>query len=295
MYLQLERGFSPNTVAAYMSDIEKLETYCRSKGVDIADATQEDVQQFLYELSRGAESDELRQICARSQARVLSGLRQFYRYLLYSDKISQDPTELIDAPKIGDHLPEVLTIEEVDRLISAIDLSQPEGQRNRAIIEVLYGSGLRVSELVNLKISNMYLDKEYMLVEGKGSKQRLVPLSGEAIKQLKYWFMDRQRLDIKPGHTDFCFLNRYGRQLTRVMVFIIIKRLAEAAAIHKNISPHTLRHSFATHLLQGGANLRVIQELLGHENLATTEIYTHIDVNFLREEVLRFHPKNKQK
>ncbi|HBZ34748.1 MAG TPA: tyrosine recombinase XerD [Bacteroidales bacterium] len=295
MYLQLERGFSPNTVAAYMSDIEKLETYCRSKGVDIADATQEDVQQFLYELSRGAESDELRQICARSQARVLSGLRQFYRYLLYSDKISQDPTELIDAPKIGDHLPEVLTIEEVDRLISAIDLSQPEGQRNRAIIEVLYGSGLRVSELVNLKISNMYLDKEYMLVEGKGSKQRLVPLSGEAIKQLKFWFMDRQRLDVKPGHTDFCFLNRYGRQLTRVMVFIIIKRLAEAAAIHKNISPHTLRHSFATHLLQGGANLRVIQELLGHENLATTEIYTHIDVNFLREEVLRFHPKNKQK
>ncbi len=295
MYLQLERGFSPNTVAAYMSDIEKLETYCRSKGVDIADATQEDVQQFLYELSRGAESDELRQICARSQARVLSGLRQFYRYLLYSDKISQDPTELIDAPKIGDHLPEVLTIEEVDRLISAIDLSQPEGQRNRAIIEVLYGSGLRVSELVNLKISNMYLDKEYMLVEGKGSKQRLVPLSGEAIKQLKFWFMDRQKLDVKPGHTDFCFLNRYGRQLTRVMVFIIIKRLAEAAAIHKNISPHTLRHSFATHLLQGGANLRVIQELLGHENLATTEIYTHIDVNFLREEVLRFHPKNKQK
>lgn len=294
IYLQLERGYSPNTVSAYMADIEKFDAYCRACGIDIVSARKEDVQEFLYQLSRGAESDEMRQICARSQARILSGIRQFYHYLLYADLITEDPTLLIDAPKIGAHLPEVLTIEEVESLIAAIDLSQPEGQRNRAILEVLYGSGLRVSELVNLKLSNMYLDKEYMLVEGKGSKQRLVPLSTEAVKQLRYWFTDRARLNINPGHGDWCFLNRYGRQLTRVMVFIIIKRLAEQAGIHKTISPHTLRHSFATHLLQGGANLRVIQELLGHENLATTEIYTHIDVNFLREEILRFHPKNQK-
>ncbi|MBQ9440488.1 MAG: tyrosine recombinase XerD [Paludibacteraceae bacterium] len=295
VYLQLERGLSGNTVEAYMTDVTKLDEYCRAHGIDIIHASQDDIQEFLYELSRGAESDELRQICARSQARVLSGIRQFYRYLLYSDTISEDPTQLIDAPKIGQHLPEVLTIEEVESLIAVIDLSVPEGQRNRAIIEVLYGSGLRVSELVNLKLSNMYIDKGYMLVEGKGSKQRLVPLSDEAVKQLRFWFLDRAHLDIKPGNTDFCFLNRRGKQLTRVMVFIIIKRLAEIAGITKNISPHTLRHSFATHLLQGGANLRVIQELLGHENLATTELYTHIDVQYLREEVLRCHPANQRK
>ena len=199
---------------------------------------------------------------------------------------------MLEAPRLGLRLPEVLSIDEIEQIFAAIDLSKPEGQRNRAIIEVLYGSGLRVSELINLKLTNIYFDENYMLVEGKGSKQRLVPLSEESVKQIGYWRLDRNRLDIKKGNEDYLFLNRLGRRLTRAMIFTIVKNLAEVAGIKKNISPHTFRHSFATHLLENGANLRAIQQLLGHESITTTELYTHIDVQYLRETILMYHPKN---
>jgi integrase/recombinase XerD len=205
----------------------------------------------------------------------------------------QDPSELIETPKKGRHLPEVLTLAEIDAMIAQIDLSKPEAHRNRAIVEMLYGSGLRVSELVNLKLSDIYLQEGYLRILGKGSKQRLVPMSREAIKWFLFWIEDRRRLDVKPEFVDIAFLNRYGRQLTRAMIFTIIKDLAFAANIKKTISPHTLRHSFATHLLQNGADLRIIQQLLGHESISTTEIYTHVDVQDLREAVMKYHPENR--
>lgn len=284
-YLKLEKGLSNNTLDAYMHDLDLLLDYLKDKGIDYKYVALADLQDFMVSLSEIG-------LTARSQARVASGVKSFYTFLLYTDEIEHNPTELLELPKIGKHLPEVLTLDEIERMEDAIDLSKNEGQRNLAIIEMLYGSGLRVSELINVKLSNINIDKKYILIEGKGSKQRLVPLSDESLKQLNYWLIDRNKLDIKPKCEDYLFLNRYGRPLTRVMILLVIKDLAVKAGIKKTVSPHTLRHSFATHLLEGGANLRVIQMMLGHEDLATTEIYTHLNLQYLREEVLSHHPRN---
>lgn len=286
-YLKLEKSLSENTILAYEQDLTKLRIYFDKIGQFPCDATFDDLQEFVYEQLKDIQS-------VRSQARIVSGIHSFYRFLVYSKRIENDPSELLSLPKLEMRLPNVLSVEEIDSMINCIDLSQNEGHRNRAIIEMLYGSGLRVSELVNLKLSNIYLKEEYMLVEGKGSKQRLVPLSKESIKQFMYWLEDRNKWDIKPEYSDVAFVNRYGRQLTRAMIFTIIKRLAEKAGIQKVISPHTLRHSFATHLLQNGADLRVIQQLLGHESITTTEIYTHIDIQDLRLAIMKYHPANQR-
>ena len=285
IYLKMEKSLSHNTVDGYERDIHKLFSYLNDAHIEPKNAKIEHLRDFLVEIGKIG-------INERSQARLISGIKSFYRFLIYKDKISQDPTDLLEAPRLGLRLPEVLSIDEIEQIFAAIDLSKPEGQRNRAIIEVLYGSGLRVSELINLKLSNIYFDENYMLVEVKGSKQRLVPLSEESVKQIGYWRLDRNRLDIKKGNEDYLFLNRLGRRLTRAMIFTIVKNLAEVAGIKKNISPHTFRHSFATHLLENGANLRAIQQLLGHESITTTELYTHIDVQYLRETILMYHPKN---
>ena len=284
-YLKLERNFTANTVDAYMRDLQKLVDYLHAEGIDPVEVKLEDLQHFAASLHDIG-------ISPRSQCRILSGVRAFYRFLFVDGWVDSDPSELLESPQIGEHLPEVLSTEEVDILEKAIDLSKWEGHRNKAIIEVLFSCGLRVSELVNLKLSNLYLDEEFLRVEGKGRKQRLVPISPRAIKELGYWFDDRCRMDIKPGEEDYVFLNRRGAHLTRTMILIMIKRLAEEAGIHKTISPHTLRHSFATALLEGGADLRAIQAMLGHESIGTTEIYTHIDTHTLREEILNHHPRN---
>ena len=284
-YLKLERNFSSNTIDAYMYDVEKLLIYCDDKGLDIITMTLDDLQQFAAQLHDIG-------IGAISQCRVLSGVRSLFRFLQLDAYRDDDPTELLESPKTGEHLPEVLSTEEVDRLEDSIDLTKWEGQRNRAIIEVLFSCGLRVSELVSLTLSNLYLEEQYVRVTGKGSKERLVPISDKAIKELEYWFVDRSHMKIKPGSEDFVFLNRRGGQLTRTMILIIIKRQALEAGIQRTISPHTLRHSFATALLKGGADLRVIQALLGHENIATTEIYTHLDDTTIRKEVMAHHPRN---
>lgn len=288
-YLKLEKSLSDNSVAAYEQDLQKLLSYCEQHQLDPVKITFDELQAFVYDTFGSGE------INARSQSRILSSIHSFYRFLLYYHHIDSDPSELLQMPKIDRHIPVVLSLDEIDALVAAIDVSTPEGQRNRAIIEMLYGSGLRVSELVNLKRSNMYLEEGYMLVEGKGSKQRLVPISPEAKKQFELWMQHRAHLDIQPGQEDFAFLNRRGHQLTRAMIFTIIRRLCTAAGITKTISPHTLRHSFATHLLQNGADLRVIQQLLGHEDITTTEIYTHISVQDLRDAVLKYHPANRRK
>lgn len=287
-YLRLERSMSDNSVQAYEQDLQKLRTYCSEHDINPIHATFEDLQAFVYDYF-GERSN------VRSQSRIISGIHSFYRFLLYHNIIEQDPSELIEMPKKEFHLPDVLSIEEIDAMIAQIDLSSPEGHRNRAIIEMLYGSGLRVSELVNLKLSNMYRTEGYMMIEGKGNKQRLVPISPEAEKWFQFWLEDRCHLDVKTEFADIAFLNHYGRQLTRAMIFTIIKRLTAAAGIHKNVSPHTLRHSFATHLLHNGADLRIIQQLLGHEDITTTEIYTHVDIQDLRKAVLQFHPANTKK
>jgi integrase/recombinase XerD len=284
-YLMLEKSLSKNTFEAYMTDLEKLLSYLLIEGIDIFDVTLADLQHFsagLHDIG----------IHARSQARIISGIKSFFRFLIMHDYLEADPTELLEGPKIGFKLPDVLTVEEVDMLISCIDLSKSEGQRNRAILETLYSCGLRVSELVNLKLSNLYFDEEFIKVEGKGSKQRLVPISSKAIKEITLYFTDRNLLKVEKGCEDYVFLNRRGNCLTRVMIFYIIKDLMKAAGIAKSISPHTFRHSFATHLLEGGANLRAIQSMLGHESIATTEIYTHIDINRLRTEIIEHHPRN---
>lgn len=285
-YLRLERGLSPNSVEAYEQDLDKLFAYCERMGIAADKATFEDLQGFVYEeFGDGTNS--------RTQSRILSGVRSFYRFLLYHNLREDDPSELLESPRKEQHLPEVLSLEEVNRLVEAVDLSSAEGHRNRAMLEMLYGSGLRVSELTGLRLSDIYREEGYLLVRGKGSKQRLVPISPEADKWFGYWLEDRSHLDVKPEAKDIAFLNRYGRQLTRAMVFTIIKRLAEKAGIHKVISPHTLRHSFATHLLQNGADLRVIQQLLGHEKITTTEIYTHLDIQDLRDAIMQYHPANR--
>lgn len=285
-YLLLEKSLSANSVMAYEQDLDKLQAYAAVHGFDIVTATFDDLQAFLYDTNKAFPN-------ARTESRIISGIHSFYRFLLYTRRIEADPSELLEMPKQDKHLPSVLSVEEIDRLEAAIDLSTPEGHRNRAIIEMLYGSGLRVSELVNLKLSNMYRAEGYMLIEGKGSKQRYVPISDEAEKWFQFWMEDRSHLKIEVGQEDYAFLNRRGHQLTRVMIFTILKTLAAKAGIEKTLSPHTLRHSFATHLLQNGADLRVIQTLLGHEDITTTEIYTHLDLTDLREAILKYHPANQ--
>lgn len=287
-YLKLQRNMSGNTLDAYQHDLRKLLDYLKGMGKDPREVQLEDLEQFsagLHDIG----------IHARSQCRILSGVRSFFRFLQLDGYRDDDPTELLESPQIGQHLPEVLTTAEVDRLEESIDLSKWEGHRNRAIIEVLFSCGLRVSELTNLKLSNLYLDDQFIRVMGKGSKERLVPISKRAIQELKNWFDNRCKMTIKPGEEDYVFLNRRGAHLTRVMILIMIKRQAELAKITKTISPHTLRHSFATALLEGGADLRVIQALLGHESIGTTEIYTHIDTTTLRREILEHHPRNRRK
>ena len=283
--MKLQRNFSANTLAAYANDIGKLLAFLEAEDKDPVTAQLSDLQAFAASLHDIG-------ICPRSQCRILSGVRTFYHYLLVDGYVDDDPTELLESPRIGEHLPEVLTLEEVDRLQQAIDLSKWEGQRNKAIIEVLYSCGLRVSELVTLKLSDLYLDEQFLRVTGKGQKTRLVPISPVAIKQLQLWFFDRNAMNIKPGEEDYVFLNRRGAHLTRTMILIMIKRLGQEAGIAKTISPHTLRHSFATSLLEGGADLRSIQAMLGHESIGTTEIYTHISTTTLREEILNHHPRN---
>lgn len=284
-YMKLERNFTPNTLDAYSHDIEKLLAYFGEQGIDPLAARLEDLQAFAADLHSIG-------IGARSQCRILSGVRTFYHFLQEDGYISDDPSELLESPQLGDHLPEVLTTEEVDRLEQAIDLSKWEGQRNKAIIEVLFSCGLRVSELVTLRLSDLYLEEHFVRVVGKGRKERLVPISESAVRQLQLWFIDRNLMDIKPGEEDYVFLNRRGAHLTRTMILIMIKRLGEEAGINKTISPHTLRHSFATALLAGGADLHAIQAMLGHESIGTTEIYTHIDTHELRREILEHHPRN---
>ena len=287
-YLKLQRNMSGNTLDAYQRDLLKLLDYLEREQKDIRDVTLHDLEHFsagLHDIG----------IHPRSQCRILSGIRSFFRFVQLDGYRDDDPTELLESPQIGDHLPEVLTTEEVDRLEASIDLSKWEGHRNRAIIEVLFSCGLRVSELVNLKLSDLYIDEEYVRVMGKGSKERLVPISRKAIDELKNWFYDRNLMKIKPGEEDFVFLNRRGAHLTRTMILIMIKSQAKDAGIQKTISPHTLRHSFATALLEGGADLRFIQALLGHEDIGTTEIYTHIDTSTLRQEILEHHPRNSKR
>ncbi|MBQ4446298.1 MAG: site-specific tyrosine recombinase XerD [Prevotella sp.] len=284
-YLKLQRNFTSNTVDAYERDLQKLLTYLEGEGIDAVNVELEDLQHFAASLHDIG-------VTARSQCRILSGIRSFYKFLVTDGYIQDDPTELLESPQLGDHLPEVLSVEEIDMIESAIDLSKWEGHRNKAIIEVLFSCGLRVSELTNLKLSNLYLDEEYVRVEGKGRKERLVPISQKAIRELGYWFDDRRLMNIKKGEEDYVFLNRRGAHLTRTMILIMVKKYAEEAGIKKTISPHTFRHSFATALLEGGADLRVIQAMLGHESIGTTEIYTHIDTHTLREAILEHHPRN---
>ena len=287
LYLKLEKALSNNTIEAYESDLFKLSSYLSDAKIILQEATTEILRDFIIEISSLG-------IHPRSQARILSSIKSFYHFLIYKNILEKDPTELLESPKIGLRLPEVLSIEEINKIVNAIDLSKQEGQRNKAIIEVLYGSGLRVSELIGLQLSKLYVDEGYMLVEGKGSKQRLVPLSPQSIKQIGLWKIDRNALNIKKGHEDKLFLNRRGSTLTRAMIFTIVKELTILAGIRKNVSPHTFRHSFATHLLENGANLRAIQQLLGHESITTTELYTHIDVHFLRQTIIECHPMNKR-
>lgn len=286
-YLKLEKGYSANTLDAYMRDVDKLFRYLAVEQVDVLDVKLEDLEHFAAFISDLG-------IGPRSLARILSGVRQFYRFLVIDGYLEVDPTELLESPKQPDHLPEVLSTAEVDLLEQVIDLSKWEGHRNRAIIEVLFSCGLRVSELTNLKLSNLYIEEQYIRVMGKGSKERLVPISPRALDELNYWFADRNVMKIKPGEEDYVFLNRRGHHLTRTMILIMIKRYAVEAGIKKTISPHTLRHSFATSLLEGGADLRAIQAMLGHESIGTTEIYTHIDTSTLRQEILEHHPRNIQ-
>lgn len=287
-YLKLECGYSANTQAAYQHDLLFLFHFLEDKGKEVTEVKLEDLEAFAAGLHDQG-------IGPRSQGRILSGVRSFYRFLLLEGDVKDDPTELLPWPTIGEHLPEYLTTEEVDQLEASIDLSKWEGQRNKAIIETLFSCGLRVSELVNLKISDVFFDEKFIRVLGKGNKERLVPISDEAIKQIQLWFVDRRQMKIKEGEEDYVFLNRRGHHLTRTMILIMIKRQAVAAGITKTISPHTLRHSFATALLKGGADLRAIQMLLGHERLETTEIYTHMEVSDLRREILEHFPRNIKK
>lgn len=285
-YLRLERSYTGNTLDAYVRDLQKLINYLGDEGIDFRTITLEQLDQFAAQISDLG-------VAPRSLARILSGVRSFYRFLVLEREIDTDPTELLASPNIGKHLPDVLSTEEVDSVIAAIDPGMREARRDHAIIETLYSCGLRVSELCELLISNLYLDEGYIRVHGKGNKERLVPISQVAIDCLREWLEERAELRIKPGNEDYVFISmRRGTRLSRITLFVRIKQLASLAGIQKSISPHTFRHSFATHLLEGGANLRAIQAMLGHESIATTEIYTHIDRSHLREQILEHHPRN---
>ena len=284
-YLRLERNLSPNTIEAYRNDLAHLEAFMMRNNLKLENVTLEQLHTFAASLHEYG-------ITPRSQARVLSGVRSFFRFLVLDGVVESDPTELLEWPSLPDHLPVVLTLEEIDRIEDSIDLSKAEGARNRAIIEVLFSCGLRVSELVNMKLSDLYMEDRVLLVRGKGNKERLVPVSNKAIADLKRWFFDRNLMKIKPGEDDYVFLNRRGAHLTRTMILIMVKRQAEEAGIKKTISPHTFRHSFATALLQGGADLRSIQAMLGHEKIDTTLVYTHISNEQLRKAILEHHPRN---
>jgi integrase/recombinase XerD len=286
-YLRLEKSLSPHSVEAYLMDLDKLLRFMQSEGRTYANVTYMDLQQFVAQLHDIG-------IHPRSQARIISGIRSFYHFLMLDGYVSADPTELLESPKIGLKLPEVLSVNEVNRILDAIDLSLPEGQRNRAMLEVLYSCGLRVSELTTLRYSDVYFDEGFIKVEGKGGKQRLVPISETAIREIKNYLYDRNRATAKKGYEDILFLSRRGTALSRAMVFYIIKQQTDMAGVHKNVSPHTFRHSFATHLLEGGANLRAIQAMMGHEEITTTEIYTHIDREFLRKELVEHHPRSRR-
>lgn len=285
-WLRLEKSLSANSIDAYLTDLDKLTRFIESEGIGYADVTYQDLQQFVAQLHDIG-------IHPRSQARIISGIKSFYRFMLLDDYITVDPTELLESPKIGLKLPEVLTVNEINDILDSIDLSLPEGQRNRAMLEVLYSCGLRVSELTSLRYSDVYFDEGFIKVEGKGSKQRLVPISDTAIREIKNYLIDRSQVTVKKGYEDILFLSRRGTGLSRIMVFHVIKQQVEMAGVQKNVSPHTFRHSFATHLLEGGANLRAIQDMLGHEKITTTEIYTHIDRQFLRKEILEHHPRSR--
>lgn len=287
-YLKLEKGLSENSIEAYSRDIDKLQQFADShlNGLKPDAFTLNNLRQFINWVN------ELGMIPS-SQARILSGIKSFYKYLLAEDMISNNPAELLESPKKMRKLPDTLSYQDINKLIEAIDLSKPDGTRNKAIIEVLYSCGLRVSELTELKLSNLYLEIEFVKVIGKGNKERLVPIGGEATKALKLWTEhDRIHIPIKKGEEDMVFLNRRGSRLSRVYIFMLIKQLAETAGIKKSISPHTLRHSFATHLVEGGADLRAVQEMLGHESITTTEIYTHLDREYLKETIISYHPRN---
>ncbi|MDR1601206.1 MAG: site-specific tyrosine recombinase XerD [Tannerella sp.] len=286
IYLRLEKSLSANTIEAYIDDLNKLIRFLEDEGISALEVKYADLQQFvaqLYDLG----------ISVRSIARIISGIKSFYHFLHLDDYVRSDPTELLEAPRIGMKLPEVLSVNEVDGILASIDLSKPSGQRNRAMLEVLYSCGLRVSELTGLKISDVYFEEEYIRVEGKGGKQRLVPVSKQALHEISNYLDDRQLIVVRKDFENTLFLNRNGKALTRVMIFHIIKAQAVLAGITKTVSPHTFRHSFATHLLEGGANLRAIQLMLGHEKIITTELYTHIDREFLRHEITVHHPRNK--
>jgi len=287
-FLKLEKGLSPNSVEAYLRDIAKLMQFLELQQIraEPQDLTHSQLFDFLVWINELG-------LSARSQARILSGLKAFYRYLLLEDLVERDPTALLEGPKLGRKLPEVLSVAEIDRLMEKIDLSKSEGRRNKAMLETLYSCGLRVSELLGLKISNIYRAEGFIRIIGKGDKERLVPVSQRALREIDFYLPDRNSLNIQAGYEDILFLNRRGKILTRVMVFTIIRDLAKAAGVHKKVSPHTFRHSFATHLVEGGADLRAVQEMLGHESITTTEIYTHLDREYLREAIISHHPRSK--
>ncbi len=286
-YLKIERGLAENSIFAYQQDIEKLIDFCLPLEITPTDIKLKDLKNFISELYNLG-------LSARSQARVISGIKQFFDFLILEDIRKDDPSELLELPKIGKKLPVFLSIEEVDALLNAIDLSKPEGHRNKAIIETLYSCGLRVSELTHLKFSTLFFKQGFIRVIGKGNKERLVPVSDTVEKEINLYVEGtRRQMKIQEGHEDYVFLNRRGQKLTRVMIFTIVKNLAASIGLKKKVSPHTFRHSFATHLIEGGANLRAIQEMLGHESITTTEIYTHLDQSYIREAILSYHPRNK--
>lgn len=287
-YLKIERGLAENSIFAYQRDVFKLKEFCEPLQLSPTQVTFDDLKQFLTELYDLG-------LSARSQARIISGIKQFYSFIILEGDLNEDPSELIELPRVGKKLPTFLTIEEVDQLLSAIDLSKAEGHRNKAMIETLYSCGLRVSEMINLKFSDTYFEQGFIRIIGKGNKERLVPVSPSVEKEINLYVEGtRNHQTIQKGYEDYVFLNRRGRGLTRVMIFTIVKNLAAAIGLNKKISPHTFRHSFATHLIEGGANLRAIQEMLGHESITTTEIYTHLDKSFIREAIISHHPRNRR-
>ena len=287
-YLKLERGLSDNSIHAYVTDLYKLVQYLKEQGDELGPdkVTLQHLKDLIGSINE-------RGISPRTQARIISGIKSFYKFLLIEDKIDRDPTALLEAPKVGRKLPEILSVEEIDSIINAIDIKKPEGQRNKAILETLYSCGLRVSELIDLKISNLFFESGFIKVEGKGSKERLVPISNKAIKEINLYLSEYRRiLSIHPEHEDILFLNRRGKKLSRVMIFTIIKNTTREMNLGKNVSPHTFRHSFATHLIDGGANLRAVQEMLGHESIITTEIYTHLDKEYLKDTIIHYNHRS---